>query len=97
MNLTDIADKINFLLAGDDRKIVFWYDEEAEYIEEIDSISLAEGARLWKVTENNWFETKLQVEVRDRNTSYLLYAPFKRPDDRENHLADLYYYAEHFH
>jgi hypothetical protein len=61
MNLTDIADKINFLLAGDDRKIVFWYDEEAEYIEEIDSISLAEGARLWKVTENNWFETKLDM------------------------------------
>lgn len=96
MNLQEISEKINLLLSGDRRKIVFWYDEDAEYTDEVDSITLAEGYKLWKVTENNWFETKLQIEVRDKETSYLLYAPFKRPDDRENHLADLYYYAEHF-
>lgn len=96
MDLQEIGEKINLLLTGDNRKIVFWYDEDAEYTEEIDSITLSEGYKLWKVTENNWFETKLQVEVRDKETSYLLYAPFKRPDDRENHLADLYYYSEHF-
>ena len=103
MDLQEISDKINLLLSGgskpslyDGRKIVFWYDEDAEYTDEVDSITLAKGHKLWKVTENNWFETKLQIEVRDKETSYLLYAPFKRPDDRENHLADLYYYAEHF-
>lgn len=103
MDLQEIGEKINLLLSGgslsslcDGRKIVFWYDEDAEYTDEIDNITLAEGYKLWKVTENNWFETKLQIEVRDKETSYLLYAPFKRPDDRENHLADLYYYSEHF-
>ena len=103
MDLQEIGEKINLLLTRgsqpslyDGRKIVFWYDEDAEYIDEIDSIVLGEGYKLWKVTEDNWFETKLQVEVRDRDTGYLLYAPFKRPDDRENHLADIYYYAEHF-
>ena len=93
MDLQEISEKINLLLSGDRRKIVFWYDEDAEYTDEVDNITLAEGYKLWKVTENNWFETKLQIEVRDMETSYLLYAPFKRPDDRENHLADLYYYA----
>jgi len=60
--------------------LVFWYDEDAEYTEEIDSITLSEGHKLWKVTENNWFETKLQVEIRDKDTSYLLYAPFDNID-----------------
>lgn len=103
MNLQEISEKINLLLTGgtqaslrEARKVVFWYDEDAEYIDEIDGIVLAEGCKLWKVTENNWFETKLQIEVRDEETSYLLYAPFKRPDDRENHLADIYYYSDHF-
>ena len=96
MDLQEIGEKINLLLSGDYRKIVFWYDEEAEYTEDINDINLADGCKLWIVNENNWFETKLQVEVRDKESSYLLYAPFKRPDDRENHLADIYYYAEHF-
>lgn len=96
MDLQEISEKINLLLSGDNRKIVFWYDEDAEYIDEIDNITLSENFKLWKVTENNWFETKLQIEIRDKEKSYLLYAPFKRPDDRENHLADLYYYSEHF-
>lgn len=96
MDLQEIVEKINCLLSSDHRKIVFWYDEDAEYIDDIDSLTLAEGYKIWKVTKNNWFETKLQIEVRDRETSYLLYAPFKRPDDRENHLADIYYYSEHF-
>lgn len=96
MDLQEIEEKINLLLSGDCRKIVFWYDEEAEYAEDINDINLADGCKLWIVKENNWFETKLQIEVRDKESNYLLYAPFKRPDDRENHLADIYYYSEHF-
>jgi hypothetical protein len=60
MNLTDIEDKINLLLSGDNRKMVFWYDEEAEYIEEIDRNSLAEGRRHWKETENKCHFTSLR-------------------------------------
>ena len=96
MDLQEIQSKINKLLNGEGRKLVFWYDEDAEYIDEIDSIQLDGVSKLWKVTENNWFETKLQIEVRDKNTNYLLYAPFPRPDDRLNHLADMFYYSEHF-
>ncbi|MBQ8923428.1 MAG: BREX-1 system phosphatase PglZ type A, partial [Lachnospiraceae bacterium] len=83
-------------LNGEVRKLVFWYDEDAEYIDEIDGIQLDGNSKLWKVSENNWFETKLQIEERDTETNYLLYAPFPRPDDRVNHLADMFYYSEHF-
>lgn len=96
MDLQEIQNKINNLLNGEGRKLVFWYDEDAEYIDEIDSIQLEGNSKLWKVTENNWFETKLQIEEKDTETNYLLYAPFPRPDDRVNHLADMFYYSEHF-
>jgi len=38
----------------------------------------------------------LQIEERDTETNYLLYALFPRPDDRVNYLADMFYYSEHF-
>ena len=35
MELHDIENKLNMLLAGSGRKIVFWYDDDAEYKEDI--------------------------------------------------------------
>lgn len=96
MDLKEIQDKLNLMLTGNGRKLVFWYDDDASYEENIRGFELVEGAKLWIVTENNWFATKLQMEVRDPDSSYLIYAPFPRPDDRENYLADLYYYSQHF-
>ena len=31
MELQDIQNKLNILLSGTDRKIVFWYDDDAAY------------------------------------------------------------------
>ena len=96
MNQRDVQDKLNLLLTGSGRKIVFWYDDDAAYEENIHDFELAEGVKLWIVTKSNWFETKLQIEERDLESSYLIYAPFARPDDRENFLADIFYYSQHF-
>lgn len=96
MELHDIENKLNMLLTGSDRKIVFWYDDDAEYEEDIQNIHLADGIKTWILTQNNWFETKLMLEVRDKESSYLIYAPFPRPEDKDNLLADMFYYSEHF-
>lgn len=96
MDLQEIQSKLNTLLAGTDRKIVFWYDDDASYAEDIDSIKLDEGNKIWKLNDHNWFETKLLLEERDTESNYLIYAPFARPDDKENSLADIFYYSEHF-
>ena len=96
MDFQDIQNKINAMLEGESRQIVFWYDDDASYEENISDFQLAEGCKLWIVTQDNWFETKLQIEVRDPQTSYLIYAPFPRPDDRDNVLADIFYYSQHF-
>lgn len=96
MDIHDIQDKLNTLLFGQERKIVFWYDDDASYAEEIDNLELSDGSKILKLTGNNNFATKLLLEKQDTETSYLVYAPFARPEDKENPLVDIFYYAEHF-
>ena len=96
MEIQEIQGKLNNLLSGNERKIVFWYDDDAAYAEEIDSIQLGEGCKLHKLTGKNDFATKLLLEHQDLTTNYLVYAPYVRPKDKENSLADIFYYAGHF-
>ena len=96
MDLQEIQDKLNELFEGSDRKIVFWYDDDAAYAEEIDQLELAGGGKVIKLTGSNNFATKLLLEHQDLKTNYLVYAPFARPEDKENSLVDIFYYSEHF-
>lgn len=96
MNLQEIQDKLNILLNSSERKTVFWYDDDASYEDEIDHLQLSGGSKVFKLTGSNNFAAKLLLEHQDLTTSYLLYAPFPRPDDKENSLADIFYYSEHF-
>lgn len=96
MDLKEIQDKLNTLLEGSERKFVFWYDDDASYADDIDNLQLSEGSKILKLTGSNNFATKLLLEKQDSETSYLVYAPFARPEDKENSLADIFYYSEHF-
>lgn len=96
MDLQEIQDKLNTLLAGTERKIVFWYDDDAAYAEDINNIQLLDDNKIWQLNDHNWFETKLLLEEKDTTSNYLVYAPFARPDDKENSLVDIFYYSEHF-
>lgn len=97
MEMTEIQEKIKELMAEPERTIVFWYDDDGAYKEEVEhGFALKEGAKLWILEENNWFQTKLLLEQEDPETDYLVYAPFPRPEDRENMLADIFYYSRHF-
>lgn len=96
MDLQEIQEKLNALLDGLERKIVFWYDDDAAYVEEIDRLKLSGGSKVIKLIGNNNFATKLLLERQDLATNYLVYAPFPRPEDKENPLADIFYYSEHF-
>lgn len=96
MDLQEIQDKLNILLEGTERKIVFWYDDDAAYADEIDQLQLAGDSKVIKLTGSNNFATKLLLEHQDLTTNYLVYAPYARPEDKENSLVDIFYYSEHF-
>jgi len=95
LNLKQITDKLNAEFAGDTRKLVFWYDDKAEFADDIDTLEL-DGAKVYHLEPDNQFYTKYFLERVDRDTSYLIYAPFPKPPVRENHLEDTLRYSRRF-
>lgn len=95
LNLKQITDKLNSEFAGDVRKLVFWYDANAEFVDDIDTLEL-ENAKVLHLEKNNQFYVKHFLECEDKTTNYLVYAPFAKPDIRENHLADTILYSKEF-
>lgn len=95
LNLKQIVDKLNTEFTGEHRKLVFWYDDEAGFEEDIDSVELT-NAKVYKLTKDNQFYTKYFLEKEDTTTNYLIYAPFPKPPVTENHLEDTMLYSKRF-
>lgn len=76
LNLKQITDKLNSEFASDVRKLVFWYDANAEFQEDIDSIEL-ENAKVLHLEPDNQFYIKYFLEREDTTTNYLVYAPLQ--------------------
>lgn len=95
LSLKQITDKLNAEFIGDTRKLVFWYDDKAEFAEDIDTLELV-NAKIYHLEQDNQFYTKYFLERQDRTTNYLIYAPFPKPSERDNHLEDTLLYSKQF-
>ena len=93
MNIKQIIDRLNAEFTGDTRKLVFWYDDNGEFVEDMQNVEL-ENAKVYFLQPDNQFATKLFLERRDTTTNYLIYAPFPKPDVRDNHLEDTLLYEQ---
>ena len=40
LNLKQISDKLNAEFKGEGRKLVFWYDDKAEFAEDVESLEV---------------------------------------------------------
>ncbi len=94
-NLKQIIDRLNAEFSGDNRKLVFWYDDKAEFAEDMQGVTL-ENAKVYYLQRDNQFYTKYFLERVDKRTSYLIYAPFPKPDVTDNHLEDTLLYSKRF-
>ena len=77
------------------RHIVFWYDAEGEFIEDIDNINL-QNVRTLKLTQNNYFKTRYILEKEDTTSNILIYANMPKPSPREDWLLDVLKYSIEF-
>ena len=97
LSLKQITDRLNeeFGAPSDHRKLIFWYDDHGDFTEDIDSMEL-ENAKVLKQEEGHQFALKYFLEREDRDTNYLVYAPFPKPEVQQNHLADMLRYSKQF-
>lgn len=95
LNLKQIEDRLNIEFAGNIRKLIFWYDDNGDFAEDVDSLALT-GAKVYHLQPDNQFYTKYFLERVDTTTSYLIYAPFPKPDIEDNHLEDTLLYSKRF-
>ncbi|AKB32031.1 putative cytoplasmic protein [Methanosarcina siciliae HI350] len=88
------------------RKIVFWYDRDktawdqekqapGEELEEIIQV-LEEQAIKFHILDNNYFETKKLLEIKDPESNYLIYCPDKERVHEANWLFDIQLYSSRF-
>lgn len=80
---------------GKKRHIVFWYDEEGEFAEDIEELNL-DNVRLLKLTENNSYTIKYEIEKVDKVSHFLIYAKMQKPSPRANYLLDILKYSTEF-
>lgn len=100
MNLKEIKNVLTQIFNkeldyGKKRRIVFWYDEEGEFIEDIEEL-MPDNVRLLKLTENNSFKIKYEIEKNDKVSHFLIYAKMQKPLPRENYLLDILKYSTEF-
>lgn len=95
LNLKQITDRLNAEFVGDTRKLVFWYDDKGEFEEDVKEMRLV-NAQVYFLRPDNQFYTKYLLERKDTTTNYLIYAPFPKPEVRENHLEDTLLYSKRF-
>ena len=93
MDLQNIQEQLNTEFSKSDTRIIFWFDDRGEYEDEVSELQL-EHATLHILNGTNWFYSKWLLNEFDTEGKYLVYAPFPKPNDTENPLADMYYYSK---
>ncbi len=77
------------------RRIVFWYDEDGEFQDRLDEVTLTD-AKLVALTGTNNFAVKKLLSVDDTTGNYLVYCPLSYEKPEDNWLLDIELYSEEF-
>ena len=75
------------------RRIIFWYDEDREFADQLDEIAL-DGVKLVTLTGSNTFAVKKLLCEDDLSGNYLVYDPRSITRDDDNWLINVQLYSE---
>ena len=77
------------------RRIIVWIDEDQEFVDKLDEITLVRAKVVALNGTNNFYVKKL-LAVDDPTSNYLVYRPFTYESDEDNWLLDIELYGEEF-
>lgn len=77
------------------RRIIFWYDEDGEFWDKLDEVTL-NNAKLVALTGTNNFAVKKLLSVDDTRNNYLVYCPLSYEKPEDDWLLDIELYSEEF-
>lgn len=76
-------------------RLVFWYDSEQSFSEEISTITIKD-VTLLDMSDVSIFETKKRIELDEPSNQFLLYFPYAEPEAERDWLLDIRLYSEQF-
>ena len=77
------------------RRIIFWYDEDREFEDKVEDLTL-DNARVLVLTGCNNFEAKKLLAVDDTISNYLVYCSLRYEKPEDNWLINIELYSEEF-
>ncbi|SUY48134.1 PglZ domain-containing protein [Clostridium putrefaciens] len=100
MNLQEIRNFLKELFSkplgdGKKRHIVFWYDSNEDFTEDIDNFDI-EDVKVIELTDKNAFWAKYHIEKEDTTSNILVYSNMEKPKPAEDWLHDIFCYSEEF-
>lgn len=100
MNLQEIRNFLKELFSkplgdGKKRHIVFWYDSNEDFSQDIDEFDI-ESVKVIRLTDNNAFWAKYHIEKEDLTSNILVYSNMEKPRPEEDWLYDIFCYSEEF-
>ena len=100
MNLQEIRNFLKELFLkplgnGKKRHIVFWYDSNEDFVQDIDEFDI-ENVKVIKLTDKNAFWAKYHIEKEDTTSNILVYSNMEKPIPAEDWLFDIFCYSEEF-
>ena len=61
LNLKQIIDRLNMEFTGDTQKLVFWYDDNGEFAEDMKDIELGNARVYYLKPDNQFYMYKFQI------------------------------------
>lgn len=80
----------------ENHRIVFWYDPEQSFTEELTNLAL-QDVQIVNMQRESALDIKLKLELEDTQNKFLLYFPFAEPDASDDWLLDIKLYSRSFH